>query len=70
MNGCHYPKAVSKKLGTLDSTYKGLMHLKDDLVKANSKAFNKPKEFFKNLTFAQTHTWDSIIITETFDKIP
>ena len=46
------------------------MHLRDDLVSANSKVFNKSEAFFKNLTFSDTHTWDSIIITETYDKIP
>ena len=70
MNGCVYPKADASRLGKLDSTYTGLMHLKDELLSANSKVFNKPEAFFKNLTFAQTHTYDSIIMTETFDMIP
>jgi len=46
MNGCLYPKAVAKKLGKLDSTYEGLMYLRDELVSANSKRFNKSEAYF------------------------
>lgn len=46
MNGCTYPKALASKLNKLDSTFKDFMYLKDELVSANSKEFNKTEDYF------------------------